>query len=211
MAFTEGDLVEISVKAVNAGITYMNVWQYQVAGTFSGVDAAQVGEGWWNDVKTVYRGVPASTYGNFFTEVLVRELNDPTGEYGTFVIPSAESAGTRTPASETGLLQPYAAIGMKLAVGTRVTRPGSKRFGGLVELDNNAGYANGPVYAATEALGAHMVAAMVLGIPALGMQLDPIICRKDATGAVVAHQPITGYSVSLVLSHQTSRSIGRGA
>ena len=189
MGFTEGDLAEISIVAQNSGVTYMNVWQYQISGTFSGVDAAAVGEAWWNHVKDDYRGVVASTYGAWFREVLVRELNDPIGEYGTFVIPSGEAEGTRNPGSETGLLQPYAALGMKLAVGTRVTRPGSKRLGGLVELDNNAGYANGPVYAAAEALGATMAEDMLLGIPALGMVLDPIVCRKDATGAVVARNP----------------------
>jgi len=211
MAFTEGDLVEISVSGLNAGITYMNVYQYEILGTFSGIDGGQVANAWWQHVKSTYRAVVANSYSTYFQEVIVRELNDPTGEFGTYAIPSGEAAGTRVPASETGQLPPYVAVGAKLVVGTRVTRPGSKRYGGLVELDNNAGYVNGPVFAATEALLAVLTTNMTLGAPAVGMALDPIICKKAVDGSVVAHQPIVGYLVSGNLTSQVSRKIGRGS
>lgn len=211
MGFSAGDLVEISVMGLNAGVTHMNVWQYQVAGSFSGVDAAALGEAWWNHVKTTYRAVAATSYTTLFQEVLVRELNDPTGEYGSYAIPSGEASGTRTPASETGLLPPWVAVGVKLTVGTRLTRPGSKRLSGLVELDNNAGYVNGPVFAAAEALMNTMTGPLILGAPALGLDLDPIIARKAPDGSVVAHQPVTGYIVSGLLSSQVTRRIGRGS
>jgi len=55
-----------------------------------------------------------------------------------------------------------------------------------------------------------MAAGMILGAPAALVQLDPIVTRKDATGAVTAHQPVTGFLIASQVTSQVSRKPGRG-
>jgi hypothetical protein len=84
-------------------------------------------------------------------------------------------------------------------------------MGGLVETDQNNGYLDGPVYDAAVAFGENMIESVTLGLPAALMVLTPIVCRKDATGVVTAHQNITSVLVSPYITTQNSRKFGRGS
>jgi hypothetical protein len=210
MGIPDGALVEITVSGVHNANTMANVFQQVLGGTDGSVDAGDLAEAWWNGVKDTYRSVATTVYTQLFQTVTVRELNAPLGALGTYAIPSGEQAGTRSPGSAAGALPPYCAVAIQLAVSTRVTRPGQKRLGGLVESDQNDGYLDGPVYAAAVAWSAEMISTQTLGIPALLATTTPIVCRKDATGVVTAHQPITSALVSPIVSTQNSRKYGHG-
>jgi hypothetical protein len=100
-----------------------------------------------------------------------------------------------------------------MTVDTRVTRPGQNRFGGLLESDLTNGVLGSGVLTAIDALMAVAgVGTLTLLSPALGMDLLPIIVRKDpSTGLPTAHQAVTGYLTNIQVTTQNTRKIGRGA
>lgn len=210
MAITEGTKLRVSLVGAWYDQLVMNVWTYQVGGTFSGISAGAVAEAWWNHVKDEYRAMVASGYGNAFERVIVADMDNPAGDYGDFSIPTAERVGTRSAGSAQGM-PPYAAAGVRLSVATRVTRPGQKRFGWLLETDA-AGPGLDPVFAGlvADVMDAATV-GVTLGAPALGMDLDPIVVRLDpVTGLPVAAQSVTGYAINTNTTSQVSRKIGKG-
>lgn len=211
MALHEGDIVEISNVGHAFDIEMRNVWQYQIASTIPNLSAPELGESWWNHVKTALRGVVTSPYSAMFQSVLVRELNDVTGDYGEFAVPPGEQAGTRSPGAASETLPPFAAASLRLTVATRTTRPGHKRFPGMVEGDQTGGTVVAAVTTALNALGAVVSNTMVLGAPALTVTLTPIVVKKDAAGFVVASQPIVGYLASPYVTTQNSRKFGHGS
>lgn len=210
MAILTGALLEVSINGEANNNAVYNVWQYEVGTTAPTITAENVAEAWWQHVKAVYRAVAATNYSGLFRQVMVRELNAPTGAFGTWAIPSAEWAGTRSPGSAAEFLPTFNAAGVRLNVGTRVTRPGQKRFSGLVESDNDSGSLTAGVLTALDNLMVVMIASMTLGAPAATMTLQPIVVRKDAMGAVTAHQTIGSYSTNNLITSQVSRKPGRG-
>lgn len=210
MAITVGALLEVSIGGEANNNAVFNVWQYEVTTSFPAITAENVAEAWWQHVKAVYRGIAATNYSGLFRQVMVRELNAPTGAFGSWAIPSAEWAGTRSPGSAAEFLPTFNAAGVRLNVGTRVTRPGQKRFCGLVESDNNSGSLTAGVLTAIDNAMVVMIASMTLGAPAATMVLRPVVTRKDATGVVTAHQPIGSYSTNNLVTSQVSRKPGRG-
>jgi len=105
----------------------------------------------------------------------------------------------------------FAAVGVRLSVGSRVTRPGQKRIPWLTEGDVAGPLVGAGFVAVVETLKETMTSGFVLGAPAEFCELDPIVVRKNVTGAVTAHQPITGYVVNSLLTTQVSRRVGRGS
>lgn len=201
---------EITLKMSNGGSSLFNVFQYWcLAGTVT-TDGADLGEAWWNHVKGVYRGLVVGAWGPFFDSVVSRDLTDPTGLYGEFAIPSAERAGTRTAPAASQWLPTFNAVGVRLAVGTRVTRPGQKRLPILAEEDVVGQDVQAAILSLVNSWGLVMTANMVLGAPAALTSLDPVVVRKDATGAYVANQVITGFVVNPRATSQVSRKYGRG-
>lgn len=211
MAITEGTLLEIAVRQTAYQQQVLNVWTYEVTGTFDGISAGAVANAYWQVVKDVYRGALSSQYNPTFVDVVVRQLDDPLGALGSYAIPEAERAGTRD-AGGGDLAPAFIATGVRLVVGTRATRGGQKRIGGLLESDFSNGVLSAGVIAAVSALmEVAAVGTLTLGPPALGMDLLPIIVRRDpVTGLPVAYQPIVGYSISNQVTTQNTRKIGRG-
>lgn len=211
MAITEGNLLEVAVKQTAFQQQILNTWTYQVTGTFSGISAGAVANAYWQAVKATYRGVIADQYNPYFSAVSVRVLDDPLGDYGEYSVPTGERAGTRS--AGTGDLAPvFLATGVRLTVDTRVTKPGQKRFGGLMEGDLTNGVVSGSVVAAIDALmTVAAIGTLTLGSPALGMDLLPVVVRRNpTTGLPTASQAITGYLVNIQVTSQNTRKIGRG-
>lgn len=211
MAITEGNLIEVVVKQTAFQQQILNTWTYEVTGTFTGISAGAVANAYWQAVKATYRGIIADAYNPYFSAVSVRVLDDPLGDYGEYSVPTGERAGTR--AGGTGDLAPvFLATGVRLTVDTRVTKPGQKRFGGLMEADIANGVIASPVITAIDALmSVAAVGTLTLGSPALGMDLLPVVVRKDPnTGLPTASQEITGYLVNIQVTSQNTRKIGRG-
>lgn len=210
MSIQIGALLEVSVAGLNTGGQAMNVWQYEVTNTMTTITGENVAEAWWNHVKVKYRAIATAYYDALFRTVLVRELNAPTGAYGTYSIPLAEQAGTRSMGSSPQGLPPFCAVAARLNVGTRVTRPGQKRFAGLLEIDQDNGLLASSVASVAQDTMDFMIQSMTLGVPAATMVLKPVVCRKDAVGTVTAHQGIESASIGLYVSTQNSRKFGRG-
>ena len=210
MAITEGNILEIAVKQASFSQTIMNVFNYEVTGTFTGISAGAVGNAWWQAVKASYRGIIASPYANYFQEVSVRVIDTPTGDYGVYSVPSGEKDGTRSYAG-TDYQPTFLAVGARLTVDTRVTRPGQKRFGGLMEGDVSNSVLAGAVITAVEGfLDVACVGTLTLGSPALGMDLLPVVVRKNPDGTPNTYQAITGRVVNNYVTSQVSRKLGRG-
>lgn len=210
MPIVTGDLFEISLGMGTVSTSTLNVWQYRAGTGLATASASEVGAAWWNHVKNGYRGIQTVSYGGWFRSVFVRQLNDPAGLLGEFAIPVGEASGTRADPSLADPMPFSNAVGVKLAVGTGATRPGGKRFQCLVDGDVNVNNLTAGVVTAVSTLMDTMVADMLLGAPAATLRLEPIVCRKDAAGLVVAHQPITGYVVRGQATTQVSRKPWRG-
>lgn len=210
MAITLGSLIEITNVGRIDNQTVMNVWQYQVDGSAFLVEPVQIAEAWWNHVKTAMRNIPTVLYLQAFTSVRLLELNNPTGDFAEYAVPPGEQAGTRTSLGTAEGQPSFIAPGVRLTVGTRATRPGQKRLYGTVEGDQNGGNWQGFLIDAVNSLMDVMTEPMILGAPAATIVLNPIVTRKDASGAVTAHQPILGYATNPVVTSQVSRKVGRG-
>lgn len=210
MALGVGSLLELTLDMVLLGSHVMNVYQYQIAVAPSTKTADEIAEAWWNHVKAAYRALAITPGGRQFDSVTCRELNNPTGELAEYSIPTADQDGTR-PAGSLGSYMPsFTSVGVRLTVGSRTTRPGQKRIPFLSEGDVANNDVGATFVGLVQSLMDVMTTNIVLGDPAELLVLDPIVTRKDATGAVTAHQPVTGYVINPYATTQVSRKIGRG-
>jgi hypothetical protein len=211
MAIGASSLIEVTMGMLWFGQQTLNVYQYEVDVWPNPTSAINAAEAWWNHVKTDYRALIVSGGGRNFNSVTVRELNNPTGDLAEFSIPSAEEGGTRSAGSLGAFLASFNAVGVRLTVGSRATRSGQKRIVGLTEGDVQGNDVSSGFIPLVENLMDTMTTHMILGAPSALVELSPIVCRKDITGAVTASQPVTGYVVNPFLTTQNTRKFGRGA
>lgn len=211
MAYGIGSLLQISVIGDSFGSAVYNVHTYRAEVVPSPVSGGALAEAWWNDIKTAYRGAFPVSMSNYFRKVLVSQVDDPAGIFGEYAIPTGERGGTRVTGAPDSPQPPFVAAGIRLTVATRTTRPGQKRVCCLNEADTDYNGLQAGVTTALNALATKMATPCVLGAPALGQTLNPVVIRRDATGAPTAWQYVTGYLVNPVPTSQVSRKTGRGA
>lgn len=210
MALADGSLIEVSVVGQLNGQVSYNVFQHSLAFYPTGVTAVELGEAFWNHVKTVWRPIVAATQLSAFQLVRVREMSVADGAFGEYAIPLAEQPGTQAVGSS-DTVPPFVAAGVRLTVGTRVTRPGQKRFGGLIEANIENGSLLGGYVTLLTALMGVLSNDMLLGAPALAAVLRPMVVRKDSTtGLPTASQAVTGFLINPYATSQVSRKVGRG-
>lgn len=174
------------------------------------ITATHVGEAWWNDVKTAWRAMIINDPSFRFDSVLVEELA-AGGQFGEFAVPAGERLGTRPLGSLGAWLPTFNAVGVRLVVASRVTRPGQKRFPGLSEGDNEGGFVAAGFIALVGAVAAKYSGIITLGAPALAEALIPVVARYDAGDPVpVVTQDVVGHWVSSIITSQVSRKPGRG-
>lgn len=210
MAITTGSRIRIALTQNSLGETQMNVWDYIVLELVGTPTAGNYAEAWWNHVKTVYRALPTTAMTTAFSSVRVTELGNPEGEYGEYSVPVGERAGTRTPPGDSDNLPSYSAVGVRLSVATRATRPGQKRFGFLTQADLVNNDVQGPIGTIITNLMNVMTANMTLGAPAAGVVLVPSVVGLNADGSIRTSQVITGYAINAKATSQVSRRYGRG-
>ena len=211
MAITTGSLIEIALDMNVLGNQNMNVYQYEAGTIPPSILAVHIAEAWWNHVKVAYRALATSAFSTPFQSIRIRELNNNAGDYAEYDIPTAEKSGTRASPSEPTAMPPFSAAGVRLVVGTRLTRPGQKRLPFLTEGDNSVGLLGSAYTALTVTLMNILVANMTLGAPAATAVLKPVVTRKDAQGFVTAYQPVTGFLVNADVTTQNTRKFGRGS
>lgn len=174
------------------------------------ITAAHVGEAWWNDVKAAWRAMIINDWSFQFTSVLVEELA-VGGQFGEYAIPAGERQGTRALGSLGGWLPSFNAVGVRLVVASRATRPGQKRFPGLSEGDNDGGLVAAGFVTLVDAVAAKYSGQLTLGAPALAEALIPVVARYAAGNPVpIVTQDVVGHSVSNLITSQVSRKSGRG-
>lgn len=211
MSLGVGSLIEISTRGVYLTQQVMNVYTYRINNVGGAVTASNIGEAWWNHVKTTLRNIPTTAASTMFQSVSVREMDSATGDYGEYAVPSGERAGTRSTGSEPSPLPVYCSAGVRLVVASRTTRPGQKRFAGLTETDNDTGQLQTTLLAALNAFFAVYVPENTLGAPAALTTLKSVVVRKGADGIPTAHQEVVGYVINPYMTSQVSRKVGRGS
>lgn len=197
------------VQAASGSVMY-NTLDTECQGTFGNVDMSNVAAAFWNNFKAPFRGLYPTDAGNVFTALRWQDLTDQTGALGEYAIPTAERTGTRTPPAQSEYAAAFIACGVRLTVGSRVTRPGQKRFYGITEGDINGNYFQAAYLAAATTLAANLSSNAILGAPATGVQLQPVVVRLDDAGEIDVFQPVTGYLVNSVITSQRSRRLGHG-
>lgn len=184
---------------------------YELAGAaFLTATAAGVAEAWWNDVKTAWRATVPNDALATFQSVRVEEFGGGFG-FGEYAIPLAEQKGTRSPTGLGEFLPAYVAVGCRLVVATRVTRPGQVGFPFVMEGDNANGTLQATLLGLLNTLAAKYSAAVALGAPvATGTMHPSVIKNPDFNTSPAVHQRITGHIVNTSLRHRNTRTPGRG-
>lgn len=211
MALGVGSLIAVVLSGDGGGALCQNAWTYHIGLYPVAVSAAQIAEAWWNHVKAAYRAMATTGYGSAFLSVSVREMDSLTGALGSYSVPLAEQNGTRTVTGD-NVVASFIAVGAKLNVPSRVTRPGSKRFWGWGEADLNGQSVSVTAQTVAQAVLNVAAAPIVLGAPAALVELAPVVVKRDpSTGLPLAEQPVAGAVVKPLVTSQVSRKLGRGA
>lgn len=198
------DTFRISLLQANQGEQLLNVFHYRDAALISPT-AAAMAQGFWDKVKAAWRAIPTTTSGYQFISVLAEQLYSPYGFF-TYSVPLAEQGGTRVLVSDQ--LPSFIAGTIKLNVGTRVTRPGSKRISGLTENDVTGQFLNNATITLLQTLGALLddnyiptgfvgdVTPVIVGYPTALLPGSPRV------------QNVTSTTVDSRTSNQLSRKLG---
>ena len=211
MPIATDQLIEVVFNMNYNNNQVLNVWQYKLGTVIGTIGLVQLLEAYWNNIKVNYRAVFCNNVGNLFLTLKGRELNNVVGDFAEYDIPLAEQTGTRAPLSPTDQFPLFVTAGVRLVVGTRMTRPGQKRFSPIQETDAINGVMSSVLKTPLNTLMTQMTNVMTMGAPALTVDMHPIVCRKDTSGFVTASQPPTGFLINNNLTSQNTRKYGRGA
>lgn len=210
MAITAVDLKIVIRGVLNSQQVEVVQWYRPEGAAFLTADPAGVGEAYWNDIKTLWRSCHRAASNDVTTSILVSEPG-ASGAYGEFAIPVGEQQGTRAAPTQSEYLPPYCAAAVRLTVATRATRPGQKRFWGLLEEDNSNGALGSAMAALVASLAPKFSSVLTLGAPVATGNLFPEIVHLEGSPEVVtARQDVAGFIVAPNVSTQNSRKIGRG-
>jgi len=210
MAIIEDHIYEITVAGGSPGVGQMNVMHYHADSgsvTATGEDLANA---WWQNVKGWWRSVAATNFVDMFKLVTARDITDLAGAYGTFGIPLVEQGGTRAPGASPEGLPDFVAAGVRLNVGTRLTRPGQKRLAGLNENDQFSSILTAGVLSVVQAWGDQAIQTLTLGEPAPLLVITPVVVHKLPDGSAGVYQPMTSATAAANVTSQVSRKRGRG-
>lgn len=171
-----------------------------------------VAEAWWNDVKDAWRALLVSTaVDTRFVSVVCEEYNG-SGGLGEYAIPTAESDGTRIVALNDELMPSYVALGVRLTVPTRLTRPGQKRFPFLVENDVFLNQVDASYLTLAEDVAVKYSSTITLGAPVALGTLTPIVVHFPTVAEPTEHhQDVAGYVINPYVTSQVSRRRGHGS
>ena len=174
-------------------------------------DPLGAAEAWWNHVKAAWRALALTTSDISFESVLFEEIDGGGGGFAEFAVPTAERAGTRG-GGLGDLLPPYVAVGCKLTVATRATRPGQMRLPFAAENDNVNGVVQNAYLALANSLADLYDTTITLGAPVATGNLQPLVVRREGDPPLItASQPIVGHVLNGFFTSQVSRRVGHGS
>lgn len=211
MAFSLSDIVELQLVGETTAGQFRNVWHYVLSTLPSPtMSASNLAEAWWNAVKPGYRNATAIGFGAVYKTVKCRSMMSATGDAGDYAIVTADQTGVR--ATPAGDQEPrFLAAGVRLVVGSRLTRHGHKRIFGLYEADCNGDQITAAYSNLVLGIAQQQLPSMVLGAPALTQTLIPVVIHFDGTYPVTTWQPWTSVLVADNVTTQLTRKLGRGA
>lgn len=200
------DVLRISVRWLAYGEPCQNVGYFHPVGAaFLTATCAGVAEAFWNDVKAAYRAIMLNDAAFTFTEVFVEELNSGSG-LGTYAIPGSEIYGTRNISSADNVSPIWNSVSTKLVVGSRLTRPGGKRFSPILDTDMGADrVAGGTLLALANDWALCWSSLRTLGAPVATGVLHPIVATLINPLNTSNYQDIIGHLENRRITHQTTR------
>lgn len=189
-----------------------NVQFYRLTGTaFATATVLGVLEAYWNDIKDTFRSVfPALESVGTIDSILGDEVGGGLG-FAEFSIPPDERVGTRSFGDGADALNSFSAIGARLTVGSRVTRPGQKRFPMLREIDVTRNELTPAILDLYDPVFDKFAELITLGAPVATGVMQPEVGKSVASGFPSVFQDVTGKVVNSNVTSQVSRKIGRGA
>jgi len=171
----------------------------------------QVGEAWWNHYKAAWRAlVPPGTDNAQFLSVRVREVGGGLAA-GEYAIPTGEQQGTRSGVT-VAQLPTTTAVGVRLTVGSRITRPGQFRVT-FLNGEDYSGNDISPAYLEEVADLADLYSQPnIMGAPIATGVIAPVVVRFGADADTIeASNPIIGFVVNPHVTSQVSRRYGHGS
>lgn len=125
MTWIVGDIARVTLRSQLLGEVFYNIFHYRISNI---IDAANINNGFNVSMQkyiiTPMR--PLFSLSMSYTQVKVENLSQPNRPFFEFPISIAGTAGTESAPT-------FVAYQYKLIVGTRKTRAGYKRFGGVTE------------------------------------------------------------------------------
>lgn len=211
MAFSASE-IEITLRYTLLGENCQTARTYSWDGAaIAAATAPQLGEAWWNHYKDAWRALAPPTLSEAqFLSVLVREVGGSLS-YGEFAVPTDEQEGDRA-GTLAALLPSSNALGVRLTVGSLVTRPGQMRVPFLNELDTSGNDVGAGFQALAEDLATLYSQSNILGAPTATGVITPLVVRFGADNdTVLASQEIVGFVINPFATTQVTRRKRHGS
>lgn len=209
MAITASHL-KVQLRGLFLGQVWQVIQWFEPEGAvFLTADVIQVAEAWWNHFKTPWRNFQPNSSQLTTESILISEPGSG-GAYAEYAIPVGEKQGLRS-VGTSAWFPPFVAAGFRQTVATRTTRPGQKRFPGLLESDADNGILVGGTVTLINAMASNLCSLAILGAPVATGVLHPRVVRLSGSPeTIVTSQRVTGYVTNPNVTTQNSRKYGRG-
>jgi len=201
-------------------MTYRYIWQGQECqntqywtpggAAFLTADMIQVLEAYWNNLQPILDPLmPASSTVGSFISLLGEEIG--TGnQFAEYAVPLADQQGSRSGLTDDTVPASFNAFGFRQVVGTRLTRPGQKRFPWMAENDIDGNELDPTFIDLIADLADHFSNTVILGAPVATGVLVPVIGGTVVDGEPTVWQDVTGAIINQDVTSQVSRKKGRG-
>lgn len=203
MAIAIGDVVRFTVFQAPGVNEVLNVFHYQTTEAISDpTDYEAMGRNFWDHVKAAWRAFVATDYNPWFDRIVIENLTNGL-DFGVYTITGAERAGTRSASGD--FLGQWICAAVRMNVGSRLTRPGQKRFSPLYEGDQANGLLTSGMVTILTALGAVLDDHIDIGSAGDGDARPIIYGEVNPNRIAVVENPIVSATVIQMTTTQRTR------
>jgi hypothetical protein len=197
------DVLQLTVVQLAGENPTLNVFHYRILDPGAvGTTYAEVAEAFWDYISTQFRALIGTGFDNWFDRVDVLNVTDEIG-FGTYTISGAERAGTRATTGD--WMGRWIAFPLRLNVGTRLTRPGQKRFGSVFEGDQSGGTIGATALGIIQTLGDRLDDNIGFGL-LLDGEMQPVVYGlSTGEGVPVRVNPIVSTTAVAEMTSQRTR------